>query len=133
MRFQTLSITTIVLLLFIVSCSGRPVNTSGPGGNWTGESICTIKDSPCHDEQVIYTVTEPDKAGKLQIQADKVVNGQPQDMGTLDCVFDAKASTVVCQMPQGKWEFTIAGDKMTGTLTVTDGRLFRRISVARVK
>ena len=108
-------------------------SNQGIAGNWKGESICMIKDSPCHDEHVIYTITEPDKAGKLQIQADKVVNGQRENLGTLDCQFDAKAATITCPMKNGEWSFDVKGDTMTGTLTLPDGRLFRRINVKKEK
>jgi len=100
-------------------------------GNWTGESICMIKNSPCHDEHVIYHISQPDSNGKLQISADKVVNGQAENMGTLDCIFDKKASTVTCSMNNGLWEFSVSGKKMEGTLKLKDGTLFRRINVTK--
>lgn len=118
----------ITLLLFSACVSA---STQGVAGNWTGESICTIKDSPCHDEKVIYHVTEPNDSGDLKIEADKIVNGAPDFMGTLDCKFDAKASTVTCPMKNGIWRFDVKGDTMTGTLTLPDGRLFRRINVKK--
>lgn len=105
----------------------------GLAGDWTGQSLCTIKASPCRDENVVYHVTEPNSAGKLIIQADKIVNGQPDNMGTLDCIFDPKMSSIICQMKNGKWEFKVAGDKMAGTLTLPDGRLFRNVSVTKAK
>ncbi len=103
----------------------------GLAGSWSGESICTIRDSPCHDEQVIYHISEPDSAGKLNIQADKVVNGQPEEMGTLNCIYDKPASQITCQMGNGKWEFTVTGNTMKGTLKLPDGRLFRNVSVKK--
>ena len=124
---------TAISLLFTVfagSCSAA-VNLGGIAGSWTGDSTCTIRDSPCHDEHVIYHLTEPDASGKLQIQADKVVDGKPVDMGTLDCTFDKTAVAITCKIPQGTWNFTIAGKKMTGTLTHPDGRLFRKVSVTK--
>ena len=105
--------------------------TPSIAGNWTGESICTIKDSPCRDEKVIYRVTEPNETGDLKIQADKIVNGAPENMGTLDCKFDAKTSTVTCPMKQGEWKFAVKGDTMIGTLTLPDGRLYRRVNVKK--
>lgn len=105
----------------------------GIAGTWRGDSICTIRDSPCHDEKVIYHISEPDKNGNLNIQADKVVNGQPEDMGTLDCNFDAKTGKLICRMPQGIWEFTVTDTTMKGTLKLNDGRLYRNINVTKDK
>lgn len=100
-------------------------------GNWTDESICTIKDPPCHDEKVIFRVTEPNDTGDMKIQADKIVNGQPEAMGTLDCKFNKKASTVTCPMKNGEWKLSVKDHTMTGTLTLPDGRLYRKISVQK--
>ena len=128
------------LLIFVLAVSincGAPPNsnvspaTTDVAGDWTGESICTVKNSPCHDEQVIYHITEPDSAGNLKIQADKVVNGTPEDMGTIDCTYDKKASSIECKMKNWVWHFIVDGDKMQGTLNMPDGTLYRRISVTK--
>lgn len=115
-------------MLLAASCYAA---VDGLGGNWSGESICVIRDSPCHDEQVIYHITEPDSGGKLTIQADKLVNGQPEEMGTLECTFDKAASLITCLMKNGKWEFTVTGNSMKGTLKLPDGQLYRNISVKK--
>ena len=124
MKLNTLYLASV----FILSCSAA---AAGIGGIWEGESICTIKDSPCHDEHVIYKITDPDTAGKVTIQADKVVNGKPEDMGTFECTFDAKTSKIECPAQYGRWEFVVAGSKMTGTLKLPDGKLYRNISVKK--
>jgi hypothetical protein len=121
----------IIALAVSQGCTATSFASDGLAGNWTGESICTIKSSPCHDEHVIYHISEPDPNGKLKIDADKVVNGKPEFMGTIDCTFDKKASTLTCPMNNGKWEFSITGNKMEGTLKLPDGTLFRRINVAK--
>lgn len=126
---------TFVLAISIncgsVSNVSVPSGATGPAGTWTGDSICTVKSSPCRDEHVIYRIAEPDAAGKFQIQADKVVDGKPEFMGTIDCEYDKAASSAECRMNNGVWQFTIAGNKMDGTLKLTDGTLYRTISVRR--
>lgn len=119
-----------ILFSMLVAASCYAV-VDGLAGSWSGESICTIRDSPCHDEQVIYHITEPDSAGRLAIQADKLVNGQPEDMGTFECTFDKAASLIVCPMKNGKWEFVVTGNTIKGTLKLPDGRLYRNISVKK--
>ena len=100
-------------------------------GDWTGESICTVHPSSCNDEHVIYHITEPDSAGKLQINADKIVDGKPEFMGTLDCSYDKQHSIIACSMSQGFWEFVVRGKTMNGTLKLRDGTLYRKISVKK--
>jgi hypothetical protein len=137
-KILTLSslIAAFVFMAGVAACgansSPAPMPDEGKlAGNWVGESICQIKDSPCHDEKVIYHLTEPDTAGKLSIQADKIVDGKPEDMGTLDCTYRKDVHQVRCEMAQGVWEFTVSGKEMAGTLTLPDKRLYRKISVTK--
>lgn len=129
-RINSVKFVIFALLSAALCCSPLAL-AAGIGGVWEGESICTIKDSPCHDEHVIYTITEPDSNGNLTIQADKVVNGQREDMGTLECTFDEKNSKINCPMSKGTWEFYVNGIEMKGTLKLADGRLYRNISVKK--
>jgi hypothetical protein len=119
----------IAAAAFILLVGSFAVLAAGIAGDWKGESICTIKTSPCHDEQVIYHISEPDAGGKFTIRADKLVNGQPESMGDLDCTFHAPE--VKCLSRGATWAFTVSGNKMTGTLTLADGRLYRRVSVTK--
>jgi hypothetical protein len=104
-------------------------------GTWEGESKCTVPDSPCRDEHVIYTVMPAQSGGGLTMQADKVVNGERQNMGTLPCQYDAAGKRLTCVTEfakTGDWVFTISGNTMTGTLTLrNEHQLYRRIQVER--
>ena len=133
MNFSKTTMIIYVTLLFVLSCSGAVKSADALAGNWVGESICTIKNSPCHDEHVIYRLEEPDPAGKMKIQMDKVVNGKPEIMGTVNCSFDTATSTITCLVNENTWKFKVAGKTMDGTLTLADGRLYRRISVRKEK
>jgi hypothetical protein len=123
-----MKIAILVITLFVISCAAA---VTGIDGEWEGESLCTIKDSPCHDEHVIYTLSSPDSGGKLTIRADKVVGGKREDMGTLDCTYDKKTSKIKCSMERGDWAFTVNGNSIKGSLTLKDGSLFRNISVTK--
>ena len=131
MKLHKAAFAVITASIYVISCIAAVASDSGLAGNWKGESICTIKDSPCHDEHVIYRVEEPDSTGKMKIQMDKVVDGKPELMGTVNCAFDKAASTVTCTTQRGVWKFTVTGKKMEGTLVLDDGRLYRRISVTQ--
>lgn len=105
-------------------------------GTWEGESKCTVPDSPCHDEHVIYTIMPAESGGGLTVQADKVVNGERQNMGTLPCRYDAAGKRLTCVTEGAKrsdWLFIVSGDSMTGTLTLrNEHQLYRRIRVERL-
>jgi len=131
---KNLLFASVLLVGFIAvgsACGVAAIDKDSLAGDWTGESICMIHPSPCHDEHVIYHITEPDSAGKLQINADKIVDGKPEFMGTLDCIFDKEHSVITCPMSQGLWEFTVNGLTMNGTLKLPDGKLYRKISVKK--
>jgi hypothetical protein len=58
------------------------------------------------------------------------VQGQEEFMGDITCDYAAATHVLDCPTPYGTWNFTIAGQAMTGTL-VARGELYRHVSVAR--
>ncbi|MDR3749212.1 MAG: hypothetical protein P4M04_13870 [Acidobacteriota bacterium] len=96
-----------------------------------------MADSPCHDEHVVYEIkTDAHTAGKLLLDAYKIVAGEKQFMGTLDCLYRAEESTLSCVggRPDDLWTFAISGDQMKGTLTVgADKQLYPRIEAKRTR
>jgi len=108
-------------------------------GDWEGESVCVDKNRPaCKNEHVVYHIKKSEGApNAVSLQADKIVNGKPEDMGTLDCKHDAAKSTLTCEFTvnttHGVFEFTINGDEMEGTLKILPaGTLGRRINVKKL-
>lgn len=104
-------------------------------GSWEGESKCTLRDSPCHDEQVLYQISV-DKKNPAQLNLDtyKVVEGSPDFTGTLECQYHAKQGSLSCSAntsQQDDWEFHIFGGAMTGRLTIEGGKLYRVITLHR--
>jgi hypothetical protein len=85
-------------ILMVVAFAGSlSAAAAGPAavGTWEGEAICTVPDSPCHDEHVQYRVTaDKDNAAQLTIAADKIVNGSPVFMGALICDYQPTQSTL---------------------------------------
>jgi hypothetical protein len=119
-------VATVLLALPTLAQSKTPV-----AGTWEGSSLCTVANSPCHDEHVVYHITADSKdASKFSIDADKIVNGQPEFMGALSCIYTASKSELYCDTA-GDWRFTITGVKMVGTLTLKDGTLYRKVDVSR--
>ena len=133
-----MKVATILLFaaLFSATVFGQSANSAKEVlGDWEGESLCTIKDSPCRDEHVIYHI-KPDATDlqKLDVSANKVVKGEELYMGSLTCEFNAAAHELHCQYkPTDHWDFQISGDTMTGTLIISDDKLYRRVSVKRVR
>ena len=110
-------------------------------GDWTGESKCVGSNPYCHDEIVVYHLTRSKKdAAKINLSADKIVNGKPEFMGEFDMTFDPEKMTLADEFTikrtggKGVWLFKIDGDKMDGTLTVfPENEIGRRVHVERKK
>ena len=97
-------------------------------GEWHGESKCVAKNTACHDETVVYHVTKA-KSGYALVSADKIVDGAPVNMGTLE--FRSEGDDLICEYPQGVWRIKIEGGKIDGTLTRSDGSVFRRVKLRK--
>lgn len=51
-------------------------------------------------------------------------------MGTLQCSFTAEKNELYCDTV-GDWRFKITGDIMSGTLTLKNGMLYRRVKLKK--
>ena len=132
-----LSLPVIALFLFLASALTLPAARAAADviGSWEGESKCTVADSPCRDEHVLYRIAIDKKdPARLTMDADKIVNGSSQFMGTLVCQLhpDSTLSCTGNTPRQDDWEFHVSAATMTGTLTIGPERqLYRRITVRR--
>ena len=104
-------------------------------GIWKGTSLCQVKPSACHDESVVYHISKK-SANVYTIQANKIVNGAEEDMGTFDSVvYDETKQTLTFTMKdrQGRsnvWLFKLDGMQMHGTLT-QENTLFRIVELKK--
>src|SRR5215469_18935083 len=122
-------------LTFAAGRLGSPRDNSEILGTWEGESKCTLPDSPCHDEHVIYEIAADKGApGGLKMDGYKVVNGERVFMGTLRCEYQAAKKVLSCTS-RGKdsddWEYTLSGDTLEGTLTINGKTVFRKITAKK--
>jgi|SRR5678815_1919971 hypothetical protein len=121
---------TILLLLILLV--GKTVTAQSFEGVWKGTSLCQVKNSPCHDEVVVYYISK-DSAGKsYKMNASKVVNGKEVDMGPLSFTYDEKQRVFVSVDRErgAKWEFKVTGNEMKGTL-MDKGELYRIVNVKK--
>lgn len=122
---------TIALTLLLLA-SQAPATPPILAGTWEGSSLCTVPNSPCHDEHVIYHIKAVEDKGpqKFTIDANKIVNGAEESMGTLECTFTAEKNELYCDTV-GDWRFTVNQDTMAGTLTLKNGTLYRKVSLKK--
>ena len=126
----------IVVAVFIVVAAPRVWTQDAAQlvGDWRGESICLARRNVCHDEQVIYHFAlKPDTSDVLTLTADKIVDGKPETMGVLDFKYDRDKRTLTSEQRYGVWKFTVAGNKIEGSLILPDNTLMRRVSVQKDK
>ncbi len=118
------------LILSLVSTSNQA--QTGPDkldtlltGTWNGTSICQIKNSPCHDEIVVYHISKNSRVDTFYINASKIVKGVEEEMGILPFVYNKKTNQLT-STAYGIWTFNIEVGKLVGTLLV-NGDLYRKI------
>lgn len=103
-------------------------------GDWHGSSVCVIKPGGCNDEDSLYHVAQTtERPGWFLLTGDKIVNGKPVTMGTMECSYDRGKKTLLCEFENGVFQFTVAGDEMKGTMKLKDGTLWRRINLKKTK
>ena len=126
MKSQTLLLHALFLLFGKIS----PAQTLN--GNWKGTSLCQIKNSPCHDEIVVYHISKDSGSNSYLVNAGKIIEGKENDMGALNFSFDPNQMILflVDSVQQVKWEFKVTGKEMHGTL-ISKGKLFRIIDLKR--
>jgi hypothetical protein len=101
-------------------------------GDWRGESVCVVRDSACRDEDSLYHLTKlAGKPGWFSMKLDKIVDGKPVTMGTTECSYDSAKRALICEFPRGVFRFTIQANKMAGTMSRTDGTLWRKITLSK--
>lgn len=125
----------IFLIVFLFCCSphsfAQQPDASLPGA-WKGTSICQVKNSPCHDEVVVYHITNGKKSGEYTILANKIINGAEEEMGTIQYVFDEKQKELTGSYRSDDiWKFKLNGNKLDGTLYLR-GVLYRIINLQKL-
>jgi hypothetical protein len=102
-------------------------------GIWKGTSICQVKDSPCNDESVVYHISAGKSSDSFYIQANKIVNGVEEDMGTLGASYDSSKHLLTAHFSKNDtWEFKLNGTQMDGTL-IYNKELYRIIKLRKEK
>ena len=96
---------------------------------WRGESVCVANKTVCKDEVVIYDIAKSG-SDEVKISADKVVDGKRLNMGDLSCK-ERAGQDLVCAIPKGEWRFHVSGNRITGTINLTDGTIYRRVAVTK--
>ncbi|MBZ5530165.1 MAG: hypothetical protein LAO20_01920 [Acidobacteriia bacterium] len=124
-----------------LSGGAKPVASSGGAdsastraalGDWRGTSLCLVKPSACHDEEALYHV-RADKSGKLQVEADKIVDGKPVNMGAIDCSYDAAKKLLHCEWEFGVLDLALQGDRLEGSMFLPDKTRWREIKLKKLK
>lgn len=111
---------------------GKSVSAQSFEGIWKGTSLCQVKNSPCHDEIVVYHVSKDSTGASYKMIANKIVNEKEEYMGTIPFTYEEKQKIFVSidSVRNARWEFKVTGNAMKGTL-VYKGDLYRIIDVKK--
>jgi hypothetical protein len=101
-----------------------------PIGVWRGTSTCLVQPSACHDEIVVYRITQAAR-DSVSLDARKIVDAREEEMGVLACGLGARDASLTCTMRNGVWRFSIHGDSLVGELRLPDKTKFRDVRAIR--
>ena len=121
----------VVTLLARRTLAQSPPVAPNPLGVWRGTSTCLIRPSACHDEIVVYRITQGSVRDSLALDGRKIVNGQEVEMVVLGCRVAQPGAQVICVIPSGVWRFTVNGDSLVGELRSPDNTKSRDVRTAR--
>jgi len=130
----------LLLLLFTSSLAVVPSTQDGKAlaereilaGDWRGDSICTVRPSACHDEKALYHVKAVSGGpNRYRLDADKIVDGKPEFMGSMDCSYATEKRVLTCSTPRLTLHLTLEGKTLNGTMNLQDGTLWRNITLRR--
>ena len=112
-------------------------STPGKGpsftGIWKGDSVCQIRDSPCHDEASVYYVSPGSEPNTFQMKMNKIVDGKEETMGTVNCTADSGTASYVCRLnAQSMWTWRVNKDALDGDMQYR-GQLYRKIHLIRAE
>jgi hypothetical protein len=125
-----------ILSIFpLIPNAAYPARISGEGasfaGVWKGDSVCQIKDSPCHDEASVYYVSKATEPDSFQMKMNKIVDGNEETMGTVNCKSDSDTGSYVCRLNDvATWTWRLGKNVLDGELQYR-GRLYRKIHLIR--
>src|SRR5215470_12455688 len=119
------SLFTVVLscLAFCIAKGQKVLADSSVTGVWKGTSICQVKNSPCHDENVVYHISKGQGIDTFIVSGNKIINGKEVEMGIIPFRFNKATSQLTASM-NGLWTLNLKGTVLEGTLT-SNGNLFR--------
>ena len=86
-------------------------------GVWKGSSICQIKNSPCHDENVVFYISKANKNNVVEVNGNKIVNGEEVEMGKIQFQYDPETKQITSiSQPNAIWKFERKQNVIAGTL-----------------
>ena len=132
-RIPTLAVVIASMLAQVAAAQSpaRQPSTTSPLGVWRGTSTCLVRPSPCHDEIVVYRISQAKGADSVMLDARKIVSGEEQEMGVLTCHFTSPNGPLTCVIPHGTWQFRVRNDSLVGELLQRDNTRFRDVRTAR--
>jgi len=118
--------------LLIILIAGKSVTAQSFEGIWKGTSLCQVKNSPCHDEIVVYHISKDSTGRSYDMIANKIVNGKEENMGTIPFTYDDKQKVFISidSVRNARWEFKVTGNAMKGTL-MYKGDMYRIVDVKK--
>ena len=121
-----------LFLSCLLICTPTSAQTNPLTGTWKGTSVCQVKNSPCHDEIVVYHISQMSNPDSFRIAANKIVNNVEEEMGILEFSYNEAKHLLVSKNATRNdvWSFTLTGNKLEGTLYYRN-QLYRIVNLTK--
>ena len=101
-------------------------------GIWRGNSVCTVDNSPCHNEANVYRFSEvPGKSNRFSCTASKIVDGKEIVMGSGEWTYDPSRHLLQTVTSSPTIRLTLDHDILDGALIFSNSTMYRRIHLKK--
>jgi len=120
----------LLVLFAVMTGAALALSVDSLQGDWRGTSLCQQKNTSCHDEKVVYHLSAPDSSDNVTVDADKIVDGKPDNMGRVVMHYDEAKHSLHANDSGRIWDFQISGRSMHGTLR-NGNTLIRKVELTK--
>ena len=100
-------------------------------GIWRGNSVCTVANSPCHNEANVYRFSEmPGTSNRFSCVGSKIVDGKEVVMGSSEWTYDP-SKHLLQPTSAPRIRLTLDHDVLDGELMNPDGTNYRRMHLKK--
>ena len=133
-KFRRCALRCLTACLILAACPSIAFGQqSGEiAGTWRGNSVCTVSNSPCHNETNVYHFSQVlGTSNRFSCSASKIVDGKEIVMGSSEWTYDPSRHLLQTATSGPTIRLTLDHDTLDGALMLPDSTVYRRIHLKK--